>query len=105
MIRRRHRHFPICPFCATSAQAGGYWICNTGSDFDPCERKIFAAGATALKSCGPPAALHFPTPGARNRFWRLVTSPRHRLRADIGGNIYSFWIDPTPPLGYGIFIA
>ena len=32
--------------------------------------------------CGPPAALHFPTPGARNRFWRLVTSPRHRLRAD-----------------------
>ena len=31
--------------------------------------------------CGPPAALHFPTPGARNRFWRLVTSPRHRLRA------------------------
>ena len=27
-------------------------MCNTGSDFDPCERKIFAAGATALKSCG-----------------------------------------------------
>ena len=46
------RHFPVSTFCATSAQAGGYWICNTGSDFDPCERKIFAAGATALKSCG-----------------------------------------------------
>ena len=46
------RHFPVCPFCATSAQAGGYWMCKTGSDFDPCERKIFAAGATALKSCG-----------------------------------------------------
>ena len=51
-ICRRHRHFPISTFCATSAHAGGYWICNTGSDFDPCERKIFAAGATALKSCG-----------------------------------------------------
>jgi hypothetical protein len=55
--------------------------------------------------CGPPAALHFPTPGARNRFWRLVSSPRHRLRADICGNIISFWIDQIPPLGYGIFIA
>jgi hypothetical protein len=30
----------------------------------------------------PPAALHGQTPGARNRFWRLVTSPRQRLRAD-----------------------
>ena len=26
-------------------------MCKTGSDFDPSERKIFAAGATALKSC------------------------------------------------------
>ena len=33
------------------------------------------------RAAGPPAALHFPPPGARNRFWRLVTSPRHRLRA------------------------
>ena len=49
---RRHRHFPVFPFCATSAHAGGYWMCNTGSVFDPSERKIFAAGATALKSCG-----------------------------------------------------
>ena len=38
-------------FCATSPHGDGYWMCKTGSVLDPSERKIFAAGATALKSC------------------------------------------------------
>ena len=45
------RHFPVSMFCATSPHGDGYWMCKTGSVFDPSERKIFAAGATALKSC------------------------------------------------------
>ena len=51
-MRRRHRHFLVSMFCATSPHGGGYWMCKTGSDFEPSERKIFVAGATAEKSCG-----------------------------------------------------
>ena len=46
------RHFLVSMFCATSPHGGGYWMCKTGSDFEPSERKIFVAGATAEKSCG-----------------------------------------------------
>ena len=44
----------------------------------PCEPHPSGGGA----ACGAPlAAARFQPSGARNRFWRLVTSPRQRLRA------------------------
>ena len=43
-----------------------------------------------------------PNLEARNRFWRLVTSPRQRLRADIGG-IVSKRFAPPPLLCASIY--
>ncbi len=44
----------------------------------PCEPHPSGGGA----ACGAPlAAARFQPSGARNRFWRLVISPRQRLRA------------------------
>ncbi len=39
-----------------------------------------------------------PNLKARNRFWRLVTSPRQRLRADICGIIFEKVCTPPPPV-------
>jgi len=45
----------------------------------PCEPHPSGGGA----ACGVPLAFaRFQPSGARNRFWRLVTSPRQRLRAE-----------------------
>ena len=45
-----------------------------------------------------------PNLKARNRFWRLVTSPRQRLRADIGG-IISNRFAPLPFLCHSVYQA
>ena len=61
----------------------------------PCEPHPSGGGA----ACGAPlASARFQPSGAPKRFWRLVTSPRQRLRADTGGIIYLHNIDRTPSL-------
>ena len=45
-----------------------------------------------------------PNLRTRNRFWRLVTSPRQRLRADIGGIVSNIFA-PPPLLCHSIYQA